>query len=114
MTFAYMTIHPLKMDGIPRPGSRRGLPTNEWDTDAYIHSCGTDGFLRLDGRCRLDRQLDDVMDYILRLRGIRSYAGFEIHCGEIRQSRCVAAYRVIDCAEGGISYQQLPKDRYAQ
>lgn len=113
MTFAYMTIHPLKMDGVPITGSPRGLPTSESDTDAYIHACGTDGFLRLDGRCSRTNQLAAVMDYIHRHRKIHKFAGFEIHHGEIRSSRCAAAYRVTSYNEDGVSYQRLPKEKHA-
>lgn len=114
MTFAYMTIHPLKMDGAPRPGAPRGLPTGESDTDRYIHACGSDSFLRLDGRRSRARQLIEVMDYIHRHRKIHKFAGFEIHYGEIRSSHCVAAYRVVSYNEDGVSYQSLPKEKYAR
>ena len=94
MTFAFVTIHPIKMDGIPRPGSQRGLPTGERDTENYIHAGGSDGYLRLDGRFGRARQLAAIMDYIHRHRKIHKFAGFEIHVGEIRKSRAVACYRV--------------------
>lgn len=133
MTFAFMTIHPIKMDGIPRPGSQRGLPTNEVDTEHYVHACGSDGFLRLDGRCGRVRQLMAVMDYIHSHRKIHKFDGFEIHVGEIRKSRAVACYRVTGYHESrhefdannepvpvagppvatGFSYQSIPLSKAA-
>lgn len=113
MTFAFMTIHPIKMDGIPRPGSKRGLPTNEVDTENYIHACGSDGYLHLDGRLGRDRQLMAIMDYIHRHRKIHKFAGFEIHVGEIRKSRATHCYRVIAYNEEGVSYQSIPLSKAA-
>ena len=108
MIFAFLTIHPLELDGIPTPGSKRGLPTGRTDTSKFIHACGSDAFVRLDGRKRRELQLAQVMDHLHSLRAIRRYAGFEIHEGEIRKSRCVAAYQVTEYRDDGASYKSLP------
>ncbi len=94
--FARLTIHPIKMDGVPVPGSKRGLPTNEIDTTKFIPACGSDSFVYLDGRWKRERRLQHVMEAIHRLRGIRRYAGFEIHHGTIRESKVIAAYRITE------------------
>jgi hypothetical protein len=108
MTFAFLTIHPVKMDGIPIPGSSRGLPTGEMDKTRFIHACGSDGYTRLDARTGRSKQAQAVADHLHRLRSIRKYAGFEIHDGEIRKSLCVAAYKITEYRADGVSYEPLP------
>ena len=92
--FARLTIHPAKLDGVPVPGSKRGLPTNEVDKTKFIPACGSDSFVYLDGRWRRERQLRYVQEYLHRHRNVRRYAGFEIHQGTIRNSRAIVAYRI--------------------
>ncbi len=106
--FAIMTIHPLKMDGVPTPGSPLGRPTNETDTTRLIHSCGTDSFHKLDGRKTNKNRRNDALTYVHGMRKIRKYAGFEIHRGDLRSSTVVEAYRVTDIHEDGLTYQSLP------
>lgn len=108
MTFAFLTIHPLELDGIPIPGSKRGLPTGRTDISKFIHACGSDGFARLDARTKRDRQAAEASRHVHSLRNIRRYAGFEIHVGEIRKSQCVAAYKITEYRDDGVSFEPLP------
>lgn len=110
--FAFLTIHPNELDGKAINGSSRGLPTGRIDTSRFIHACGSDSVVRLDGRFSRFRQLRQIMDHIARMRKIRRYAGFEVHVGSIRKSRCIAAYQITEYREGdveqGISYKSIP------
>ena len=112
MIFALLTIRPVKMDGVPVPGSSRGRPTNELDHTRFVHALGTDSYIRLDGRKRRQAHIGKVIDHIVRLRknfpdGSR-FAGFEIHTGSILNSKCVACYLLL--GEGPIpaGYQLIP------
>ncbi len=54
-----------------------------------IDAAGSDGIFVLDGRNDLGTMVQDVYDRIEKLRFVKKYKFFEIHKGDLRNSRII-------------------------